>query len=296
MSLILRNLQIQNYSDSIVPRSVKEKQTKRNGGTYKEFYPHDLPFQFVECLIKLRNLGLSVADMEKSYKSLSYYKPSYPPNIVDISPRIETSNGLIEIKGSDLVSQISNRFPDFEQGKGAMVQCSANISCERKTGAEYAKFLVDQGYYLIMGGQGCDNSEMYEVYHTYLNYGGKGVIIVIPEFLNKSGTGHQEKIKNSDPRVMIIEVNTIAERLEAFRYIATIGDLRTALAAFGIGGNGTLSELWFALLNQSRGGGTIVEDISGGMWHPIIDLYNLSDQDNLIVAPKLDLRQRNIII
>jgi hypothetical protein len=45
MSLTLRNFQIQNYHDSIVPRCVKENQTKRNGGSYREFYPYDLLIQ-----------------------------------------------------------------------------------------------------------------------------------------------------------------------------------------------------------------------------------------------------------
>jgi hypothetical protein len=286
----IKSEQIQTVLNEITDSSIHFNQNiGPNFGveSFNKFAPFDLPLEYVQQLAKLHFLGLSKASVITDCLSLrlSNYKRSTPIKIKDL----RVFDGDKRISGNDLVTHIDSKLPGFLESQAGLYQGSATKCCPNRTDVDFGKRLAQQGKYLVIGGQGkkpsngIDGSSMNEVFTAYDNNGGKGKIVVIPEYLNVNSP-HNEKVSD-EKNTVILTVPNIAHRLGAFTIATTKGKDGLGEAGIGYGGNGTLGEAHYleAISAFTEYGKLNVEYLDQSFWQSIINYNsNLTEDKNRI--------------
>jgi hypothetical protein len=246
-----RELATQTILDQICEQSILWNQAGRN----KEGMPVELPMDFSHLmekqLIELRQQGLSVADVTRSKvlmlggkgnnNNFVTCRNAHSAKTVEIDDvKVKDENGT-KIAGPELLEYLEARLPGFNSSQSGLFQGSATRACPEKKDFEFAKKLVNQDKYLVIGGKGMQGSAMCNVLESYLHLGGKGVVVAITEILNMADTKHSERLDFDSKNTVVLTTKDLPTRLSAFM-LATTKTKSEGEVLIGWGGNGTLAE------------------------------------------------------
>jgi hypothetical protein len=207
--------------------------------------PHNTPKPTFRTLRKMHKEGLShaipVPDKKKSIEDFSEAKH------IELKDLYLFDENNLFLDGESLVDYLDIRLPGYKGSESGIFQGSAKLPCPENSDVEFAKQLVEGGKYLIIGGMGMPGSAMERTLKTYLELGGKGIIVIITKQLNKSGTKHQEALNFIADNVVILTADDLNNRIPGFIRAATQGIFYDVDTLISIGGNGTKLErkvLW----------------------------------------------------
>jgi hypothetical protein len=240
--------------------------------------PHDTPKQTFRTLRKMHKEGLSLAiPVPDRKKSIESFIEAEPIELKDLY--LFDENNLF-ICGDNLVEYIDIRLPGFKGTESGIFQGSAKLPCPENSDVEFAKKLVEEGKYLIIGGMGMPGSAMERALKTYLELGGKGVVVIITKQLNKSGTKHQEALNFIANNVVILTADDLNHRIPGFIRAGTQGIFHDVDTLISIGGNGTKLErkvLWM-YQNIPGYGGLNVRFSNIELWEQTIEYDKLIER------------------